>query len=77
MPLLDRGAGQVLHLQPFDRRGAFLADRLALARGEGGEEILEAGIAFIVPVELAVEADQPAGPLEDHRLGGIDEGSVG
>ena len=46
------GAGQVADRQPLDRGGALLADRLALAAGERGEEIVEGRIAVVAPVEL-------------------------
>ena len=39
-------------LQPLARRRALLADRLALAAGQRGEEIVEVGIAAVAPVIL-------------------------
>ena len=45
------------------RDGALLADRLALARGEVGEEGVEIGVAAVLPVELLGGAVQQA-----HRL---------
>ena len=62
--------GEVAPGHPFDldpaakRLAPFLADRLALARGERGEEIVEAAIAVVPPVELLV------GPLEEAELAG-------
>ena len=51
---------------PFDRdrRGqrvpALPADGLALARGEGGEEVVEGAVALVEPVELLVVRAQEA-----------------
>src|SRR5690606_3522628 len=59
------------------RLRALLANRLALARGELAEEIVEAAVAAVLPVELDVAAQEPAGPLEQRALGGFDEGRVG
>ena len=42
------------------RLRTFLADRLALARGQAGQEVLEAGIAAIFPVKLLRYAVQKA-----------------
>ena len=39
---------------------AFAPDRLAVTRVEGGEEVLEAAIALVVPVKLLVVALQEA-----------------
>src|SRR5207237_9896058 len=50
-------AGEVDDLQLLDGAGALLADRLAVARGQSGEEFVEAPIALIEPVELAVGAE--------------------
>ena len=77
MRLGDPRAGEVDDLQPLDCRRPLLADRLALARGERGEKVVEARMILIQPVELAVGADQPAGPLEQGHLFGGDEGGVG
>ena len=46
--------------------GAFLADRLALARGEVGEEALEIRVAAVFPVELLGDAVE-----EPHRGSGL------
>src|SRR5690606_18667502 len=56
--------------------GAFLAQRLALARGQRGEELVERGVAAVVPVELDVAAREPAGALEQRELRRLDEGGV-
>jgi hypothetical protein len=64
-------------VQPVQRRRPLLADRLALAGGERGQEVVEAGIALIVPVELAVDPDQPARALEERHFLLGDEGGVG
>ena len=72
----DLGTGEVADRQPLDRGGAFLADRLALAAGERGEEIIEARIALIGPVELSPLADQPPRSLEQWHLGLRDEGRM-
>src|SRR5690242_16974479 len=53
----ELGASDMPYRQAIERRGAFLADRLALAGGERAEEIVEAGIAAIAPVELDAAAD--------------------
>ena len=51
---------------------ALAADGLALARGERGEEIVEAPVAGIFPVELLVGALQESEFAEEaeFRLGG-------
>ncbi len=55
------GAGDPLDGEPGRQRVAPLAlDRLALARGQRAEEIVEGGVARIVPVELLVDAAQEA-----------------
>ena len=48
----------------FERLAAFFADRLALARGEARQKIVEARIAFVPPVELLI------GALEQIHLAG-------
>ena len=59
---LDAGRQRVL---------AFAADGLALARGKPGEEIVEGGVALVLPVELLVGALQEAAATERRpfRLG--------
>ena len=58
----DVAAGQVDDLQSAGQRvAAFAADRLALARGERVEEVVEVAIALVDEVELAVGARQVAG----------------
>jgi hypothetical protein len=53
---LDRSAGERRDLDTaLGDVPALLADRLALARGECGEEGIEVGIAVIVPVVLMAE----------------------
>ena len=59
--------------QPLDRRGAFLADRLALAARQRTEEIVEARIAVVAPVELRSLAHQPPRRLEQRHLLGRHE----
>src|SRR3954451_11360867 len=54
----------------------FPADRLALARGQRTEEVVEAGIALVVPVELRAEPPQPAGLAERVPLRLLAEGDV-
>ena len=68
MRLGDVRAGQVLDGDP-GREGVatFLADGLALAGGEGGEEVVEARVAVVLPVELLVGALQEAGGLRPVR----------
>jgi hypothetical protein len=58
--------GQVAPGDPFDlypafkRRASLAPDRLALAGSERAQEVLEAGIALILPVELLVGAFKQA-----------------
>ncbi len=77
------GAGDPLDGDAGGERVAPLAlDRLALARGERAQEIVEGGIAVVVPVELLVDPAQEAqrpGPLglglgQERRVdrGGLD-----
>ena len=72
---VPRVLGDVAAGQPVDRdagreRLAPLAlDRLALARGERGEEVVEGGVAVIVPVELLVGALQEAGSPRSFAFG--------
>ena len=62
--------GEVAPRHPFDldpaaeRLAALLPDRFPLARGERLQEIVEAPIALVVPVELLV------GPLEQADVAG-------
>ncbi len=76
MRLGDFGAGEMTYRQPVQRRGALLADRLALAAGERGEEIVEAGIIMVLPVELGAGAHQPSRCLEPVQLRRLDKGHV-
>ena len=72
------GAGEPGHLDAGRQRLlALAADGLALARGERGQEVVEAGIAGILPMELLVGALQEAALAEraPFRLG--QEGDVG
>ena len=55
---------------------ALLADRLALARGEVGEEGIEVGIAAVQPVELLGGAGEQAGGLAPVALLAGAEGEV-
>src|SRR5579859_2996465 len=75
---LEIGAGQAMDAD-VERIGLFalLPDGFALARGEGGEEIVEALITLIVPVELLADPQQPAlaGQLAGLVLG--QEGDMG
>src|SRR5437899_5505913 len=65
MPLLDGGAGEGVDLDAAGEGGlALLADGLALARAERGKEIVEAGVAVIVPVKLPAGALQETGGAE-------------
>src|SRR5690606_3753961 len=74
---LEVGAAEPLHRQPIGQRIAALsANGLALARGQGFEEFLEAGIALIVPVKLGVDALEPAIGLDFVGLGLGYEGGV-
>jgi len=57
-------------------RVALLADRLALARGECGQEIVEAAVAVIVPVILPAEPQQPAAFAEALPVGLAAEGGM-
>ena len=70
-------AGELADLHAVLRLGAFLAQVLALFGGKLGEEIIEAGVAFVVPVELRIGAQQPAGFLEQRQLRRFDERGVG
>ena len=62
--------GEIASRHPFDldavleRLAALFADRLALARGEAREKVVEAPIVFILPMELLV------GALEQTHLAG-------
>ncbi len=56
----DVVAGKAAHLDVLHRLLALLADVLALARGERGEEPVEIVVAGIVPVELATLALEEA-----------------
>src|SRR6185503_10982362 len=61
VPRFQVGAAQLADdqaLAPY--RVAFLADRLALARGECAEEIVEGFVAGVAPMVLAAEPLQPA-----------------
>jgi hypothetical protein len=52
-------AGEPMHVDAIlERILAFASDRLALARGKRDEEILEAAVAGILPVELLIGALQ-------------------
>ena len=62
---LDLRAAKRDDVEAFACRRPLPADRLALAARQGGEEIVEGGIAAIEPVELDAVTDQPAA-----RLGG-------
>jgi hypothetical protein len=55
---------------------ALLAYRLALARGERGQEIVEGGVARIVPVELLVGALEEVAGSEPVPLVFAQEGDV-
>jgi len=66
----------VEEIEPFAGCSPFLADRLALARRECVQEIVEGPIAVVGPVELPVDADQPTGLLEQGNLVGLDKGRV-
>jgi hypothetical protein len=70
------GAAELDDLEPLERERALLADHLALARRQRGEEILEASITLVDPVELAVGPDQPSGLLEQRHLRLGDERGV-
>ncbi|KIU01563.1 hypothetical protein QU38_00985, partial [Staphylococcus aureus] len=76
MRLGDLGAGQVPDGQARHCRRALLADRLALAAGKSAQELVEAPIAFIGPMELGAGANRPAGRLEQGHLGVVEEGDV-
>ena len=72
------GAGEPGHLDAgLKRLLALAADGLALARGEAAKEVVEAGVAGILPMELLVGALQEAALAEraPFRLG--QEGDVG
>jgi len=63
VPMLgpDVGPAERADLDPILCGGAFLADVLALARGERGEEIVEACIAAVFPVNwISSRTSQPA-----------------
>jgi hypothetical protein len=74
--------GQIGAGQPVDadsvcaRLAAFAADELALARGEGVEEILERGIAGILPMELLVGALQKTLRGQRPAILALQEGGV-
>ena len=57
-------------------RLALLADRLALARGEGGQEIVEGRVAGVAPVILPAEPQQPATLPEALPVGLAAEGGM-
>ena len=71
--LVPGAFGQVAAGQPVDRDAvgqrlaALLLQRLALARGERGEEIVVADIALVEEMELLVGAAQEAGALRARR----------
>ena len=73
----DVGAGQPVDFEAV-REGlaAFAADRLALARGQRGEEGVEIGIAVILPVKLTVGALQETALAEMMPFVFGDEGPV-
>ena len=79
--------GDVASGEPFDgdavrqRVAALAPDRLALARGERGEKILEAPVAVVEPVELLVVAAQKALRVEGVEIvllqeRGVDRGGA-
>ncbi len=77
MRFRDVGAADALDGDAVaERLGAFLAHRLALARGEGGEEIVEGGVAVVVPVKLLIGALEEAGVAERLPLAFVEEGDV-
>ena len=55
---------------------ALAADRFAFARRKGGEEIVEAGVAGVVPMKLHAHPAQPAGIAEFGPFGLGAEGDV-
>ena len=60
--LVRSAAGQHLDFEAVGQRlAAFLFDRLALARIERGEKIVEIAIAVVGPVELLADALQETG----------------
>src|SRR5205085_11091380 len=59
----DLAATQRADLESFLGRFALLADGLALAAAQPGEEIVEARIAAIEPVILDAEPNEPAAPI--------------
>src|SRR5208282_5867591 len=80
--LLDLLPGERQHLEPAGKGGlALLADVLALARAQGGEEIIEVAIAAVVPMELLALALEEAGraecePLLLGREGDVERGDA-
>ena len=76
------GLGDVAPADPVDRDAVgeclapLLLQGLALARGEGGEEIVVALVAGIDEVELPVGAGEPAGLGEGLGIFGEEEGRV-
>ena len=72
-------AGEPVRADAFRRQRvlALAADGLALARGEADEEIVEAVVARVLPVELLVGALQEAALAERAPFGFGQEGDVG
>ncbi len=66
-PQADAGLGDL---------AALAADLLALARGEGGQKVLEAGVAGILPVVLNAEPAEEPGRGEALPLVALGEGDV-
>src|SRR3546814_9424337 len=73
----DGVARQMADRQPSDCGGAFVPDRLALARGELAKEIVEAAITPVAPMELRALPAQPTRRFEQRHLTGGDETRVG
>src|SRR6185437_3192586 len=72
----DLGPAKTAYLQPLDGRGALLAQRLAPAAADLGEEIVERGVAMIEPVILDAVPDEPAAPLGFGGARIVHEGDV-
>jgi hypothetical protein len=79
---LDLLAAKRPHAQPLPaHRLALLADRLALARRQRRQEIVEAAVAVVVPVVLPAEPQEPAMlaealPVGLGAIGGVDRADV-
>ncbi len=72
----DLAAAQVEDVEPLAGGGAFLANRLALAARECGEEAVKFGIIEVVPMILQTKSLDPAARRRRRDFTGSAEGDV-